>query len=211
MSPELKATIIKRLFGAEGIKGLDSVDGKHANAFWRFYYRTCARESSDASVKTHETLLSLADALREGRTRAEVRAMLRSTVLNTGESINTRLMDSSLELAATLLTMMTVGNYTYGLEDKQSIRWPDDRTVADIVQARFSPKPVMHADVIFEKSFHALNLKRIGGLKIIWTWNLADHLRLSDDDHKLHIFHGLTCLHWQLASSVWLLNVYAPG
>ena len=41
------------------------------------------------------------------------------------------------------------------------------------------------------------NVERIGGLRIIWTSNLADHLRLHDDDTRLSIFHHATFLHYQ--------------
>jgi hypothetical protein len=37
----------------------------------------------------------------------------------------------------------------------------------------------------------------MAGLEIVWTDNLADHLRLTDDDTKVHIFHHASFLEIQ--------------
>jgi len=52
--------------------------------------------------------------------------------------------------------------------------------------------------VKLEKIFNARNLGRIAGIEIEWTKNLADHLRLIDEDRKVAIFHHATYLECQL-------------
>jgi len=47
------------------------------------------------------------------------------------------------------------------------------------------------------KIFTARNIDRIGGIRIRWTNNLADHLRLSDDDGAVFIFHHASFLKFQ--------------
>ncbi|KIM95383.1 hypothetical protein OIDMADRAFT_134272, partial [Oidiodendron maius Zn] len=43
--------------------------------------------------------------------------------------------------------------------------------------------------VKLEKLFTAQDLTRIGGMKITWVNNLADHLLMHDDDNVVSIFH----------------------
>ncbi|KAK3318179.1 hypothetical protein B0H66DRAFT_575154 [Apodospora peruviana] len=45
--------------------------------------------------------------------------------------------------------------------------------------------------------FTASNLNRIGGINIRWTTNLADHLRLTDNDHAVFTFQGASFLQFQ--------------
>ena len=44
--------------------------------------------------------------------------------------------------------------------------------------------------VKLERLFNARTIERIAGIKITWTSNLADHLRLLDDDTGVVIFHN---------------------
>jgi hypothetical protein len=108
------------------------------------------------------------------------------------------LADESMFLAASLLTMTKVDNYEPS-EQHLSLSWPKDKCLSDVLHERWANVQVMKdVTVDLEKSFTALSLDRIGGLDIIWTWELANHLLLADDNHKIHLFHGLTCLHWQI-------------
>ena len=43
--------------------------------------------------------------------------------------------------------------------------------------------------VKLEKLFVAVNLERIAGLRIHWTSNLANHLRMMEQDTEVAIFH----------------------
>ncbi|KAK0616494.1 hypothetical protein B0T14DRAFT_538411 [Immersiella caudata] len=46
--------------------------------------------------------------------------------------------------------------------------------------------------------FTACNFERICGIRVRWTTNLADHLRLVDDDRAVFIFHCARFLNFQL-------------
>ncbi|KAF8854411.1 hypothetical protein BDZ45DRAFT_597067 [Acephala macrosclerotiorum] len=52
----------------------------------------------------------------------------------------------------------------------------------------------MTEQVKLEKIFNARNLEQIGGIKIRWTSNLADHLRMRDDDTAVELFHYVSFL-----------------
>ena len=49
-------------------------------------------------------------------------------------------------------------------------------------------------NVKLEKIFNAGNLGRIAGIEIEWTNNLADHLRVVDEDKKVAIFYHASFL-----------------
>lgn len=55
----------------------------------------------------------------------------------------------------------------------------------------------MDERVKLEKIFNAKNLGQIAGIDIIWTDNIADHLRVSDEDQKVALFHHVCFLEYQ--------------
>ena len=111
-----------------------------------------------------------------------------------------------MNLAASLVTMMNIGNFNCGPHDIEPINWKNEESLADIIKPLFpAAEGSVDDSVKLEQAFHALNLELIGGLDIVWTWSLADHLMLSNDSRKLHIFHCLTWLHWQIEEYVALM------
>jgi len=52
-------------------------------------------------------------------------------------------------------------------------------------------------NISLERKFNARNLGRIAGIQIAWTKNMADHLRLIDDENKVLIFHYASFLELQ--------------
>ncbi|RYC58296.1 hypothetical protein CHU98_g7910 [Xylaria longipes] len=77
--------------------------------------------------------------------------------------------DGSLNLCSRLLLMMSIGELPLGIDDKPQIG----------------------------RIFTALNLRKIGGMRIEWTGNITDHLRLADDDKTVSIFHCVAFLKFQ--------------
>jgi hypothetical protein len=56
----------------------------------------------------------------------------------------------------------------------------------------------MNADgVDLPKAFNAWSLEKIGRIRIIFTDDLSDHLRLDEDDSKLHVFPFVSFLDCQ--------------
>jgi hypothetical protein len=63
-----------------------------------------------------------------------------------------------------------------------------------LVESHFTPQTSMKESVKLEKIFNARNLEHIAGLEIRWINNLADHLRMRDDDTAVEIFHHASFL-----------------
>jgi hypothetical protein len=67
--------------------------------------------------------------------------------------------------------------------------WTDDKSDYGTVLVQHFQKSKEDAGKIkFDSKFSAYNLERLAGIKILWTNNIADHLRLVEDDSKLCIF-----------------------
>jgi hypothetical protein len=76
--------------------------------------------------------------------------------------------------------------------------WTSD-PLEEFIHAYFNaPRALGQETVKLEKIFNARNLGRIAGIEIEWTNNLADHLRLTDGDKKVAIFHHASFLECQL-------------
>ncbi|KAF2176242.1 hypothetical protein K469DRAFT_723301 [Zopfia rhizophila CBS 207.26] len=76
-----------------------------------------------------------------------------------------------------------------GLSGLTSIHWKENSLKATLAEY-FNPQQALSVDNSrLGKLFTARNLSRISGIKIIWTTNLADHLRLIGDDQSVFIFH----------------------
>jgi hypothetical protein len=60
-----------------------------------------------------------------------------------------------------------------------------------------TPPACTHRHIKLEKQFNALNLQRIAGIRISWTDNLTDHLRMMDDDKTVAVFYHASFLKYQ--------------
>ncbi|KAI1156173.1 hypothetical protein F4825DRAFT_405328 [Nemania diffusa] len=91
--------------------------------------------------------------------------------------------DSSLNLCSRLLLMMNIGEPPLGIDGPSTMRW-DTGTLRSFTDRHFRPPGVHQLQPDkpqIGRLFTAVNLKKIGGFRIAWTVNLADHLRLIED------------------------------
>jgi hypothetical protein len=82
--------------------------------------------------------------------------------------------------------LATSGGIT--VSDETYVLWKEG-TMTEFVSGTFSPQILVKERVKLEKGFNLRNLKRIAGIEIRWTSNLADHLRMREDDTAVEIFH----------------------
>ncbi|KAI0107592.1 hypothetical protein GGR51DRAFT_153398 [Nemania sp. FL0031] len=111
---------------------------------------------------------------------------------------NTTTVDCSINLCSRLLLMMSIGEPPLGIDGPNTIRWTTG-TLRDFTSAHFSLGPGVRLQPDkpqIGRIFTALNLRKIGGMRIEWTQNLADHLRLVDDKTVL-IFDCVAFLRFQ--------------
>ncbi|TVY85451.1 hypothetical protein LSUE1_G000134 [Lachnellula suecica] len=115
------------------------------------------------------------------------------------------ILSDSINLATRLLLMMpTDGSVssrryvTVSGETKLSLR---DGTVKDTLNEEMKAQIFLEERVKLEKIFNARNLQRIGGIKIRWTTNFADHLRMREDDTAVEVFHYASFLQFHQNSN----------
>lgn len=90
--------------------------------------------------------------------------------------------------------MIDFGHLHYGFCGRHQLAWTNG-SVQHCIAGHFGASPILgHQGVKLHRVFNALNLARIAGVDTIPTDNLADHLRLTDDDTNLHIFHHASVL-----------------
>ncbi|KAK4461478.1 hypothetical protein QBC42DRAFT_270086 [Cladorrhinum samala] len=243
LSDPVKAAISKSFWGhdpalLQTTQRLHSSGSKsriNLDPYFAYYTKQCRHALHDGgrhvATRTHADIVSCADMLKTNMTRREIRdAIAVRSKLGSKSPRHpnaSEMIDSSIDLSASLLLMTNFGSCSYGFSGKARLSWesesepepeprpqhalapppPHQSSLRDFLEAYFAPDPPSHASslssstvtetVKLEKIFKASNLCRIAGLRIVWTDNLADHLRLSDDDTRVHIFHHASFLQAQ--------------
>jgi len=195
-----KAIIAENLWG---LNSLSSDIQTQANAeevleqYFRqdgYYSQQCALGySSFASVHSQQNLIDVAKLLRQPLPKADLLKLMEQTVDPASEMQHSM----SLSLVARLMLMMRVGTFTFECIRKNQLDWKSG-TLQEFVHEHFNQPPRKdHERLKLEKTFNALNLRRIAGINIKWTDNLADHLRLMNDDRTVAVFRHASFLNVQ--------------
>lgn len=107
-----------------------------------------------------------------------------------------QMLHCSTIIAVRLLAMVNIGSLPHEIPNSRIVPWKDG-SLADSIHEHFrSPQEFDAAGVLLESDFTARNFQKIAGLEVVWTDNLADHLRLIHSDTKVFIFHHTTFLRW---------------
>ncbi|RYN49775.1 hypothetical protein AA0114_g6283 [Alternaria tenuissima] len=175
------------------------------NAYFEYYTTECRKavetdHGQHVTVRTHEDVITISRHFKEGLTKDTIKRSL--TLLDTRnrtEEVKDRMAEGSVRLAVRLFSMVDVGptsnNWTWS---PPSLPWTDEQLDLSAVLANhFVISTKDTGSLIFEDEFSAFNLQRLAGLDIQWTNNLANHLRLIDNDRTLCIFHHATFLQRQ--------------
>jgi len=169
-------------------------------SFWTYYNKECARALHNGgryvALRSHRDVVDCIRKLKSGMLRQDIKEELREK-LTAPHDNEDEMLDNSIDLAASLLLMMSFCSFAYGFSGRSHLRWSHG-SLESFVSAYFDPGATqIKENVKMEKIFTAHNLCRIAGLDIVWTDNLVDHLRLTDDDQRVHIFHHASFLHVQ--------------
>lgn len=158
--------------------------------YFRYYAKQCELIAlhdggSHASVKTHQDIITIAQLLKESRSRDEICRRILD---------NRERPDYSVDLAARLLVMVGFGNLPYAYSGFKQIEWVEGN-LKDFIAEQITCKPELgHDNINVEKISNGRNLGKIAGMEILWAANLADHLRLMKDDKAVAIFHHASFL-----------------
>lgn len=162
--------------------------------YFQYYSTQCRQFLLDGgmhvSVSTHNDVVSLANIIRQDRERSDV-------LQCHTKAAHTDAANCSINLCARLLLMVAIGEPPNGLQGPNTIHW-DIGTLAVFTERCFGVQHQLSPEnAQISKMLTVVNLQKIGGLEIEWTWNLADHLRLVDDDRKILVFRCVSYLNFQ--------------
>jgi hypothetical protein len=145
-------------------------------------------QGSHVAARTHQHVVDIARMFEQGKSRAEIRPYLESLCVET--NVDSEILDNSTDLAARLYTLINIGSNDYVVSSRTQLMWKTG-TLKEFLAAWFGePQVLNNSNIKFEKTFTAYNMERIAGIKIRWTDNLADHLRMVDEnDTTIAVFH----------------------
>ncbi|KAH8784710.1 hypothetical protein BGZ57DRAFT_940452 [Hyaloscypha finlandica] len=132
----------------------------------------------DVSSLKLSHLVDLAQMIRQGTSRAEMDSHLISILEGHCQEVSGEIID---------LTALAPGQV--------SLVWADGPLPKSLA-AYFNNHIVLKDSVELDRTFTARNIERIGGIRIVWTSNLIDHLRMRDD-RSVALFHHAAYLHYR--------------
>ena len=137
------------------------------------------------SVKSHEEMISIIRLLRTNIDRTALFQYLSSKE----QPPDAGRLHASINLAVRLLSMIEIGEVPRSFVGRKGLEWAEG-PLTSFLKAQFPPEGRLDREhVKLERLFMAINLERIAGIRICWTNNLADHLRMMEEDSVVGIFH----------------------
>lgn len=199
LSYKTKEQILANIFDCKSDPNAISDLIGSSHSYFCYYQKWVAKTRANSLTNSHLQITNLVTLLKDPKeTRSSIEDTLQKRLhgdeLDDGDDI----IEDSFNLAVRLLLMVpTRGFFTAGrsitLSGETKLNW-DDGTINDLVNKNLVAQTSMKDPVKLEKIFNAMNLEQIAGIDVRWTSNLADHLRMRDDDKAVEIFHHATFL-----------------
>ena len=197
----MRRELLAKLWTIQGSLKL-STDNSEFEPFFKYYTKQCRHALHDGArhtfVRNHEDVVEIAEDIKMGHSREELISKLSAQLKEPKLAKEPEMLNSSVDLAARLISMMDIGCLQYGFSGRPHLEWGSG-SFKNFVHEYFRVHIVLgHENIKLEKMFNARNLSRIAGIVIVWTDNIADHLRIIDDeDKKVAIFHHASFLKYQ--------------
>ncbi|KAL2793416.1 hypothetical protein BJX66DRAFT_225657 [Aspergillus keveii] len=200
---------ISRAFGPMNTNGHDQQLSNSQLLFHTHYMRMRSLANNTAHgqyIQSRISRDSLTDLL--SRFQSETRNHLTATLVHdipSADDTREAAVQSLLIFILRTWWMCRIGNFPGELGHGQTcVPWLGDSSFLDAVSEFFHKQAINKPNKTLElgKSFKACNLERFGQIRIMWTSNLPDHLRLYDpsDDNEpylLLVFHQVWFLERQ--------------
>lgn len=107
-----------------------------------------------------------------------------------------------VDFAARIVAPVNIGTLPNEVKKRRHLEWKTG-TLRSLFAEYFNEPPVLAFERLrLPKAFAAWSLCKVGGIKIRFTDNLADHLLLVDDDAVVMVFHHVSYLKQQGKESV---------
>ncbi|KAI0539604.1 hypothetical protein GGR58DRAFT_228102 [Xylaria digitata] len=183
----------RRLFNGQPDQGLEM---PAYNEYFQRQWYAMVTDADGRYVATREVddIFQIVQYLIQGHHRDAI--ILRLNQINPKASASA--CNSSVDLAARLLLMLKVGVVKHQASPHLCLKW-ETGDLQSFVRERFNKSPVLDShNVRLPKSFDVWSISNVGGLKVEFTDDLADHLLLVDDDTTVLLFHHASFLECQV-------------
>jgi hypothetical protein len=168
---------------------------------WCDYYESQWHEyvSNDdgahVAISSCDELRLLIDDILASKPRAEV---LTSLKVRVGMLFDDECYKSSIDHAARLAVMMKFGTVPHQVVRRCALNWENGGLREHLADYFSKQIPVLStSQVRLPRTFDAWSIQKVSGIRICFTSNLADHLRLEEDDTTVLVFHHVSWLECQ--------------
>ncbi|KAH4123617.1 hypothetical protein HBI55_126130 [Parastagonospora nodorum] len=168
--------------------------------YFKYYQGQCHSALNEQGmhilVRTHQNIIDIVKKLKEGQTRDTIKESLRDLVRARQKWKNEdEALDNSIDLAARLCFMVNIGKSPSTVTRCKKLLWTSS-SLKDYLKDYFSASQALSGGSFrFYRTFIAFNVERVAGIRICWTNDLADHLRVVTDGAKqVSIFHHASFL-----------------
>ena len=203
ISPTVQDALVAKIWEASGPP--HSLAGIGFSTYFDYLSRRIQRflldDGCEAILEDYEDLVPIAQRiLSPGVTREELTRDLAAAPPKHGSPTAQRgNIDRAIDLCASVLTMadVEIRDSPTGLSGSSPLCW-EKGPLRVALAAHLTPQTTLQVDNSkLGRLFTARNITRIGGIRIRWTTNLVDHLRLIDDDEAVLIFNCVGFLQFQ--------------
>lgn len=182
-------------------------------SYFLYYKDQCTATSQDnhaiLGISKHKHVVDIVGLLQEPRAnRQSIKESMREKIPNQKSVDYDNSMLKSVNFVVRLWLMLDVGDYLRGFIPGTQLHWGDE-SIRNLIDSEFNATHERKSKVKLEKKFNAYNIEKVAGIKIFWTNNLADHLRMMNDDTKVAVFHHAFFL--QCHKTWYVLEVNAPS
>ena len=190
--------IINSLWGLSSDPSHKTLTNINYDSYFSYYIEQCNLALHDGerhiSSKSHQDIIDIAAKIRSQVKHEDLKVWLTSALPSPRLKNEEEQINGSIDLAARLLSMINIGELHYVFLGRKPLMWSENSLERWIKDHFDTPRDLDNEHVKLEKIFIAPNFGRIARIEIQFTSNLSDHLRLSEDDKKVAIFHHASFL-----------------
>ncbi|KAI1000774.1 hypothetical protein K3495_g7422 [Podosphaera aphanis] len=179
-----------------------------ANTYFEYLESQCRAalskwEKYDLSELKFSHVTDIAKMLKAGSTRPDIEQFLGDVLVGDCRIIASEIID----LTVRLVLMVPIWSFWQGVSPKElALTWVEG-TVERSFERHFRPKQKLLSEkrmeygvkqpIVMDKTFTAQRLDELAGIKVMWTNNLLDHLKMTPDNGGVFLFHHAAVLTYQ--------------
>ena len=192
-----KIEIVRGFWQIPQSRPLSLSKGNSLQRYFEYYTTQCDLALNDRGrhviVWTHQDIMQIVNKVNEGYDRSNLECQLKEMPCKAESRDHEMAVKLSIDLACRLITMIEIGSVPQSFSGRRELQWKTS-SLQDFIADLCNPKYNRNESVRLERLFVARNLPRIARIEILWTDNLADHLRMLEHDTKVAIFHHTSFL-----------------